>query len=140
MNTLFATMKLIKGYMILTVTREDRVAEFNKAAGMLPHVEGGSIGLEITMFSEELQEFNEALTEYIKSPTPENRANLIKEWADVQYTLSSFPWFFNFSGQAAFNRVADNNMTKLTNGKIILRDDGKVLKPEGYVKADMSGL
>lgn len=121
-------------------TREDRVREFNEAGGGKTFSEGGSLGVQVGCFSEELKEFNDALTEYVLEPTPENRAAMIKEWADVQVTLSNFAWFFEFNGQVAFTRVADNNMTKVIDGKVIKREDGKILKPEGYVKPDMTGL
>lgn len=121
-------------------TREDRVREFNEAGEGKTFSQGGSLGLQVACFDEELKEFNEALVDYALDASEENRAKMIKEWADVQVTLSNFAWFFEFNGQAAFNRVADNNMTKVVDGKLLKREDGKILKPEGYVKPDMSGL
>jgi len=35
-----------------------------------------------------------------------------------------------------FNIIHQANMNKLVNGKVILREDGKVLKPEGWVPPD----
>jgi predicted HAD superfamily Cof-like phosphohydrolase len=32
----------------------------------------------------------------------------------------------------AFNEVHRSNMAKLVDGKVLRRDDGKVLKPEGW--------
>lgn len=125
---------------MFTVSREDRVAEFNIKAENKTFSEDGSLGQHVACFGEELAEFNESLAEYVLNPSEENRAKMIKEWADVQVTLSNFAWFFEFDGQAAFNRVADNNMTKLVDGKLVRREDGKILKPEGYVKPDMRGL
>jgi len=124
----------------MSLNREDTVAQFNKAAGKLNHSEGGDYKTEVICFSEELSEFNEALTAYLCNPSETTRANMIKEWADVQVTLSNFAWFFDFNGQVAFNRVAQNNLSKIVDGKVIRREDGKILKPEGYVKVDMSGL
>ena len=68
------------------------------------------------------------------------RANLVKEWADAQYTLSQLALFYNIPGEDAFNRVADNNMTKVIDGKVLRRSDGKIMKPDNYIKPDMSGL
>lgn len=125
----------------MTVTREDRVATFNRAAGKKNYIEGGDYKTEVICFSEELAEFNDALTAYLVNPSDTTRANMIKEWADVQVTLSNFAWFFDFNGQAAFNRVADNNDTKIgPNGEVTRNEFGKILKPEGYVKVDMNGL
>jgi predicted HAD superfamily Cof-like phosphohydrolase len=95
----------------------------------------------VNCFSEELSEFNEAMADYISNPTEETRANMVKEWADAQYTLSGLAYFFEIDGEEAFTRVADNNMTKVgADGKVVKREDGKILKPEGYEKPDMKGL
>lgn len=122
------------------ITREDRVAEFLTAAGFKQHIEGGDFNVHLTCFAEELVEFSEAVNNYRKKNNPENRAQLAKEWADVQVTLSNIAWYFNLDGQIAFNRVAVNNLSKMIDGKIVKREDGKILKPEGYEKPDMSGL
>ena len=81
------------------------------------------------------------MADYITDPSEESRANLVKEWADAAYTLSALAYFFEIDGEEAFTRVADNNMTKVgADGKVTKREDGKILKPEGYVKANMKGL
>lgn len=123
------------------VTREGRVAEFNSAGGVGTASSGGTLALAVSNFSEELVEFNEAMAAYASEPTEENRANMIKEWADVQFTLSGLAYYFEFDGEEAFTRVANNNMTKVSaDGTVTRRADGKILKPEGYVPADMKGL
>lgn len=124
------------------ITREDRVRSFYEAAGNKTYEEGGDFGPLLTCFSEELGEFNEAMAEYLLSPDdPEKRKALVKEWADVQFTLSAFPWFFDFNGQVAFTRVANNNDTKISpDGKVYRRSDGKIIKPDNYVACDMGGL
>lgn len=124
----------------LDITREGKVALFNAQAGNKSFSEGGDPGLQVLCFAEELAEFNEALAGYLVVPNTETRKELIKEWADVQVTLSNFAWFFEFNGEEAFNRVHENNMTKFVNGQLFKNSDGKVMKPEGYVKADMEGL
>lgn len=122
------------------VTREGKVAIFNNQAGNKSFSEVGDPTLQVLCFAEELTEFNEAMAGYLVVPSTENRAELIKEWADVQVTLSNFAWFFEFDGEEAFNRVHENNMTKFVNGQLFKNSDGKVMKPEGYVKANMEGL
>lgn len=125
---------------IRIITREDRVAEFNRAANKKTQAEGGDYKTEVICFSEELAEFNDALTSYLCNPSDLTRKELIKEWADVQVTLSNFAWFFDFNGQVAFNRVADSNMSKTVEGQVEFREDGKILKGPNYVKPDMGGL
>jgi len=121
-------------------TREDWVTEFNQAGGNRTHLEEGSIGTQVSCFSEELIEFNEALSDYVSAPTNDNRQKMIKEWADVQVTLSNFAWFFQFDGEEAFRRVHGSNMTKLIDGQLLKREDGKILKGGSYTAPDMSGL
>lgn len=126
--------------MFTNRSREERVAEFNEAGGNQKYADGGGVGVHVVCFAEELEEFNEAMTEYLIEPTEENRAKMIKEWSDCQVTLSNFAWFFDFNGNVAFNRVADSNMSKLTDGKLERREDGKILKGPDYKAPDMRGL
>lgn len=126
--------------MFTNRSREERVTEFNQAGGNKTYSEGGGVGVHVACFGEELAEFNEAMTEYLIEPTDENRAQMIKEWADCQVTLSNFAWFFEFNGNVAFNRVADSNMSKLVDGKLERREDGKILKGPNYKAPDMRGL
>lgn len=124
------------------VTRESKVAEFLRAAGKSPWDLSSeeydfSIGNNL---QEEVDELLDAMWQYRLNPSEQNRANLCKEWADAQIVLSNVAWYFNIPASAAFNRVHNNNMTKVVDGKVRLREDGKILKPEGYVKPDMKGL
>lgn len=119
-------------------TREERVFAFRyeaEAKGAPPLTKE----LVWKCFYEESKELDEAADVYEANPSVENRADLVKEWADVQYVLSQLALYYNIPGRVAFNRVADNNLTKVADGAII-REDGKILKPEGYVKANMRGL
>lgn len=122
------------------MTREQHVGQFNEAAGNETYAKGGALLQHASCFAEESGEFGQAISDYLDNPTEETRAQLVKEWADVQVTLSNLAWFFSIDGQVAFNRVHTNNMSKLVDGKILRREDGKVLKPEGYEKPDMRGL
>jgi predicted HAD superfamily Cof-like phosphohydrolase len=122
------------------VTRELCVADFNTAAENKTYADGGDVLQYASCFAEEVGEFGASIQEYLEEPTDETRAAMVKEWADVQVVLSNLAWFFGIDGEEAFNRVHNNNMSKLVDGRIVRREDGKVLKPEGYQKPDMSGL
>lgn len=125
---------------VKTMTREEEVAVFNKAAGKKPFDGEGFDDSIVNCFVEECQELFEALGDYITEPSVETRKNLVKEWADTQVTLSNIAWYMDIPAQAAFNRVHKSNMTKVVNGKVYFRDDGKVMKPDTYEAPDMSGL
>lgn len=125
------------------MNREELVNEFIVAAG-------GDLSFETVWkcFEEENIEMQEAAMrfhELIASDVSDEvkasaRAAFVKEWADVQYTLSQIAIFYNINGEEAIQRVAENNMTKVVDGKVVRRDDGKIMKPDGYRPPDMGGL
>ena len=123
----------------LIINREDRVEAFRRAAGK------GNIYKQVDesvyrCLQEEYDEANEAIVEYLNSPTDETRQNVAKELADLQYVLSQMALYLNIDLEEAFSRVHESNMTKVVDGKILYRDDGKILKPATYRKPDMSGI
>lgn len=123
------------------MTREDKVNEFFKASGKRPFSKDDEIDKSIiSCVTEEAEELREAFWQYTMNPTVETRANLCKEWADAQYVLSQVAVYLDIPADASLNRVHVNNMTKVVDGKILRREDGKILKPEGYAPADMRGL
>ncbi len=117
------------------------VAKFLTAAGKKP-VEDGDLYEESyeNNLREESEELIEAMFDYWNSPSEETRAALVKEWADTQVVLSNIAWWLGIPTTESFNRVHNNNMTKVVDGLVRLREDGKILKPEGYTKPDMRGL
>lgn len=123
------------------ITREGKVAMFLAAAKQ------PDMALAWECMTEENLELYHAANDYedakkygSEKDIEEARKNLVKEIADVQYVLSQLAIFYGINLEEAFNRVADNNMTKVQDGKVIYSDTGKILKPEGYQKPDMSGL
>lgn len=126
--------------MSFTASREDRSSEFVEAGGLKKYTDGGNILVHASCFAEEVGELGEAIQEYLDDANEETRAHLVKEWADTQVVLSNIAWFFDIPGEAAFNRVHASNMTKVVDGKVLRREDGKILKPSTYVVPDMKGL
>ncbi len=66
--------------------------------------------------------------------------NLVKEALDLMYVTAQY---LNVTigpdkAKQAWDMLHANNMSKCTNGKLVKREDGKVLKPEGYKKLDLS--
>ena len=123
------------------MSREEKVAEFRKAGGKKNFDEAfEDVDMILDCVGEEIGEFYDAADNYKRDPTEENRAQLCKEWADLQYVISQAAVYFDIPASAAFNRVHNSNMTKVVDGKVIYREDGKILKPETYVAPDMGGL
>lgn len=128
--------------MTKNITREDKVNEFRKAAGKkdfdgTPDTVDESIA---TCIVEELNEFFVAAEAYVREQNESNRAELCKEWADLQYVVSQAAVYFGIPADPSFNRVHNSNMSKVVNGKVFFRTDGKILKPDTYVAPDMRGL
>ena len=129
----------------MTSTREERVAEFMSAGDTAVFdseaVNPDQTNMIFNCIIEEFNEFVEAAAQYeLDSFSTERRANLCKEWADLQYVISQAAVYYGIPAEEAFTRVADNNMTKVVDGKVLKREDGKILKPDNYVPANMEGL
>lgn len=70
-----------------------------------------------------------------------NTEALLKELADVQYTLSGFASALGLPLNQAFHRVHQSNMTKLgADGKPVIDLQGKVRKGPNYIPPIMIDL
>jgi predicted HAD superfamily Cof-like phosphohydrolase len=132
----------------LDMTRENKVNQFRKAGGKKDFSGApDDMGMIFDCIDEEFNEFIEAAYDYqdaVGDGSDEEmlktRAQLCKEWADLQYVVSQAAVYFDIPADPSFNRVHDSNMTKVVDGKVIYRDDGKILKPDTYKAPDMRGL
>lgn len=123
------------------MTREDKVNEFRRAGGKKNYDEAPEDSdMVLDCLYEEFMEFFNAATDYEEEATEETRAQLCKEWADLQYVVSQAAIYYDIPADPSFNRVHASNMTKVVDGKVTYREDGKILKPDTYVKPDMKGL
>ena len=133
-------------------SREQKVNEFREAGGK-KNFKDCPEDAEMIMdcIFEEFMEFNDAAFEYeqaIDNGTAwanpelltELRSQLVKEWADLQYVVSQGAVYYEIPADESFNRVHDSNMTKVVDGKVLYREDGKILKPDTYQAPDMKGL
>ena len=85
------------------------------------------IELRIKLLSEEVEEYAEAAR-------TGDLVEVLDALADIGYILAGT--IINHGMQEvyddAFNEVHRSNMAKLVDGKVIRREDGKVMKPEGW--------
>ena len=110
----------------------ESLLEFNKAFE-IPHLtkpglsSDDLIELRIKLLTEEVQEYAEAARSG-------DLVEVLDALADIAYILAGT--IINHGMQEvydeAFNEVHRSNMAKLVNGKVIRREDGKVMKPEGW--------
>jgi len=106
------------------------LAEFHHALGDKPS--RGNAPLRITLHAEEHAELVEALAE-------EDRAHIARELADVVYVAYGTAHAFDIDLDAALTEVHRASMSKLVGpGLPLVRGDGKILKPPGFVPPDMT--
>ncbi|MDA0715411.1 MAG: nucleoside triphosphate pyrophosphohydrolase family protein [archaeon] len=106
--------------------------EFNKAFE-IPTLHDPGLGpderieLRIKLLEEEVQEYAEAARNG-------DLIEILDALADIGYILAGT--IINHGMQHiyddAFNEVHRSNMAKLVDGKVLRREDGKVMKPEGW--------
>lgn len=119
-----------------------KVAEFQKATDQ-PISEFPTLS---EIYSEDLLRYElmkEENKEYIVACQNHDLVEILDACVDQLYILAGT---INQHGlgdiiEEAFNRVHDNNMTKVaSDGKVIRNSDGKILKPEGFVSVSLNDL
>lgn len=92
------------------------------------------ISLRYKLIEEEFEELSYA--------TGEDLSNLLKELADMVYVIYGYAATFGWDLDEAVRRVHLSNLSKLDpiTGEPIRRDDGKVMKGEGYKEPDLGDL
>lgn len=94
------------------------------------------ISLSLALIEEEFQEVKEALDSG-------DLVQVLHELTDLQYVLDGLYVRCGLDRlkDAAFGRVHHTNMTKVgPDGFVRINERGKILKPEGFKKADLSYL
>lgn len=111
--------------------------EFNEAFEIPKRDEPGLgsqelIELRIKLLEEEVQEYAEAAR-------AGDLVEVLDALADIGYILAGT--IINHGMQdifdASFDEVHRSNMAKLVDGKVLRREDGKVLKPEGWTPPNL---
>lgn len=85
----------------------------------------------------------EELDEYLLASAEHDEVEILDALADQLYILFGTIIKNGFQDMIipAFNLVHENNMKKLgPDGEPILREDGKIMKPEGFVKVELKTL
>lgn len=114
----------------------DGLIEFHKTFGLnfsdrpnLPSLEERSLRLSL---------LNEEVEEYKQAEENNDLENIAKELADVVYIAYGTAVSYGIPLDKIFSEVHTSNMSKVgEDGKIIRREDGKVLKPSTYKPANI---
>lgn len=82
----------------------------------------------------------EEMKEYMESEEKNDLENLAKELADIIYIACGTAASYGIPLDRVFTEVHASNMAKLVDGKPIRREDGKILKPEGWTPPDIKKI
>jgi len=106
--------------------------EFNHSFE-IPLLEDPGIG-EQSLVELRIKLLQEEVEEYAQAARSGDLVEVLDALADIGYILAGT--ILNHGMQDvyddAFNEVHRSNMAKLVDGKVLRRDDGKVMKPEGW--------
>lgn len=115
--------------------------EFREAFNCSDEFTEKNVCRQRTLIAEELAELLSAEGWLLSSPSPEAKESFLKECADLIYVVCQYAVFLGLDINEAYKRVHANNMSKVgPDGKAVFREDGKLLKPEGYQPVDLSDL
>lgn len=82
------------------------------------------------------EEFDETLDAFTKGDTIE----LADGIADTVWVLMGLASSAGIPFDAVWDEVKASNMSKVVDGKLLKREDGKVMKPDGYFKPDLNAV
>ena len=114
-------------------TRDD-VKTFMQAADQTDTGFGNQSNLYLDLIREE---FAELLVAYMDKDVVE----IADALADLKWVIEGLEVTLNLPQQAIWDEVARSNLSKISStGKIIKREDGKVLKPDTYSPPDLKSI
>jgi predicted HAD superfamily Cof-like phosphohydrolase len=82
------------------------------------------------------EEFDETLTAFFQGDTIEVADGI----ADMVWVLMGLASSLGIPFDQVWDEVKASNMSKVVDGKLLKRDDGKVMKPEGYFRPDLNAV
>lgn len=108
------------------------VLTFLKACDQEPSPENAE--LYAKLIKEEFEEFAVARRE-------NDEVEQLDACMDMIWVILGYAHMKGYKVDAAWNEVARSNLAKINikTGKVIKREDGKVLKPEGWTAPDLTG-
>jgi NTP pyrophosphatase (non-canonical NTP hydrolase) len=122
----------------------DMLAEFHDALGDEPG--RGNAALRLTLHEEEHDELLDELARCrfgigVREPKADedvDRGKLARELADVVYLAFGTAHAFAIDLDVALEEIHRAAMSKLDPATMVVREDGKILKPKGFEPPDMS--
>lgn len=123
-----------------TKSHIELVEQFNKSFGI-------TIGKKPRALSESeyTMRYNlmlEELSEYLEACKNNDLVEIVDAIVDMQYVLNGFIVAHGLQKHfnELFNEVHSSNMSKLENGKVLKRQDGKILKGKNFFKPEIEKI
>lgn len=117
-----------------------KVKEFHVVMGMEDNktptlVDGETAALRIAIIAEEFNELIAAIAN-------EDLVEIADALGDLEYVVLGASNAYGIDLEPIFNEIHDSNMKKVDpeTGKVRYREDGKVLKPEGWQKPRLAPI
>ena len=82
----------------------------------------------------------EEYSEYIVAEYKNDLVEVVDALADIIYIACGTAVSYGIPLDDIFAEVHRSNMAKLVDGKVILREDGKIKKPEGWTPPDVERI
>ena len=112
----------------------DDVKVFMEACGQTETGFGPQSELYMELITEEFQELVEAFL-------AKDMVEIADACADLKWVIEGLEHTLNIPQQNVWDEVARSNLQKIgTDGKVHKREDGKVMKPEGWTPPDIKSL
>ena len=107
---------------------------FGQRIGEKPELpDGNERDLRYNLLKEEFEEYEAA-------ESTDNLVEIADALADIIYIACGTAVSYGIPLDKVFAEVHRSNMAKLVDGKPIYREDGKVMKPEGWTPPDVEGV
>ena len=83
---------------------------------------------------------DEEFNEYLEGMEKGDMVAIADALADILYVVYGTAHAFGIDIEACFDEVHTSNMTKMQNGKVLRRADGKIKKGKDYRPPDIKGI
>ena len=89
--------------------------------------------LRIDLLTEEVEE-------YLEGESNNDIVEIADALADIIYIVCGTAVSYGIPLNKVFEEVHRSNMAKLVDGKVLRREDGKIMKPEGWTPPDINKI
>ena len=120
------------------MTNQDKVQEFMETFGQTVQSYPGFPERETLDLRLEL--IQEEVAELIAGVAKKDFENVAKELVDILYVVYGMGHSLGINLDECFAEVHRSNMSKLEDGKVLYRPDGKVMKGKYYSPAVLEGI